>query len=415
LPIHRFIPLLSGLVLFGMFAHDAAAKEPAVTFWPRFSSSKTCLPRYEQIQKEAKKYLGVPYRRGGSNKKGMDCSGFVRRIYGTVFDVDLPHNASQQYSSPMFHKVPTETLKTGDLIFFSSTKRTRRITHVGIYLSDGLFIHAAQQDGVRISRLDNPYWNPKIVASKRLISNGTSLSTETFQSMAGLVYSPDETSSFRLHYSAMEHGPPHRPQEPPVWADIRLDRSHAFEVEYMRTLWDDLGTLRLTAFRADLPADAAFTEQRLFQLGPHSRLTDEHSDSEYFQGIKMEGHIKPFQWLRITPSFAYFNYGPDVDDHDLPRRSLGLELQLGSLKTGWSLSTAFLYHDQNPLTTRIFDLNGDWNALDMSFTFRHQLTEHVQFSLMGQSISKAIPDLEASLKTERQAEQSLFFALDFTY
>ena len=120
----------------------------------------------DQIREEVKKYLGVKYRRGGSSKRGVDCSGFVRLIYRNIFDVDLPYIAAYQYSLPIFKKVSLEKLRTGDLIFFSPNKK--RINHVGIYLSGGRFAHALSKWGVIISNLENRYWKSRIYSTNRI-------------------------------------------------------------------------------------------------------------------------------------------------------------------------------------------------------------------------------------------------------
>ena len=123
----------------------------------------------DKIRNEVKKYLGVKYRRGGSSKRGVDCSGFVRLIYRNVFGVDLPYIASYQYSLPIFKKVSVEKLRIGDLIFFSPNNKKKRINHVGIYLSDGHFAHALRKWGVIISNLENRYWKSRIYSTNTIV------------------------------------------------------------------------------------------------------------------------------------------------------------------------------------------------------------------------------------------------------
>jgi len=119
------------------------------------------------LQAEIKKYLGVPYRYGGNTTKGMDCSGFVKRIYSETFSTDLPHQASQQFFSPKLEKISSKNLQTGDLVFFSAPKR-KRINHVGIYLSNNKFIHAIRKKGITVSSLNSNCWQSQIVGAKRL-------------------------------------------------------------------------------------------------------------------------------------------------------------------------------------------------------------------------------------------------------
>jgi len=234
--------------------------------------------------------------------------------------------------------------------------------------------------------------------------------------MESFVFSPDEKSFFRLQHAAIEYHPFYLQPNPYALDDLRLNKYHAFELEYNRLLWNDLWSLRLSAFREDIPGSTVEAELYPYLSGPHGYMPTEHDNLAYFEGIKLAGELHPFQWLRITPSLVYLHYGSGVDDRNLPRRSLGLEFQLGSLDTNWSLSTAFQYSDQNDLTTRLFDPHRDWDTLDMSFTFRHQLTNYLQFSLIGQRVLRDISSLEDQpLRGEKHAEHSFFFTLDFTY
>jgi cell wall-associated NlpC family hydrolase len=114
------------------------------------------------------KYLGIRYKRGGNSTKGFDCSGFTRQIYSEVFGIDLPHQSSEQNRVNLLTTVPTDELKTGDLVFFSTGRSKKGINHVGIYLSDGRFIHSARTKGVVISTLDDPHWKARLVSTKRL-------------------------------------------------------------------------------------------------------------------------------------------------------------------------------------------------------------------------------------------------------
>lgn len=100
-------------------------------------------------------WYGVPYRLGGTTKLGIDCSAFVQQLYGKVYDLELLRTASQQFSTCK-HVSDWRGLKEGDLVFFKI--RTRRISHVGVYLGDGKFVHASLSQGVMISDLTDTYW-----------------------------------------------------------------------------------------------------------------------------------------------------------------------------------------------------------------------------------------------------------------
>jgi lipoprotein Spr len=123
----------------------------------------------DQILREVSNHIGVRYKRGGSSKSGMDCSGFVRFIYRHVFHVDLPYIAAYQSRLPIFDDIPFEELRTGDLIYFSRTPKKKKINHVGIYLADGEFAHAIEAKGITVSSLSEPHWKVRVKKIKRII------------------------------------------------------------------------------------------------------------------------------------------------------------------------------------------------------------------------------------------------------
>jgi len=100
-------------------------------------------------------WYGTPYRLGGTAKSGIDCSAFVRALYEEVYNTELLRTSGEQFESSTFISDPSE-LKEGDLVFFRF--RSRRISHVGIYLSNGRFVHASSSRGVVISDLSEAYW-----------------------------------------------------------------------------------------------------------------------------------------------------------------------------------------------------------------------------------------------------------------
>lgn len=106
---------------------------------------------------ESAKWIGVPYRHGGSNKRGIDCSGLTCQIYQKVYHKKLKRSANEQRTKNC-QRVTKRKLKEGDLVFFHNGKRKRTATHVGIYLKNGHFIHASTSNGVIVSRLDEAYY-----------------------------------------------------------------------------------------------------------------------------------------------------------------------------------------------------------------------------------------------------------------
>lgn len=107
----------------------------------------------------AKKLTGIPYKRGGTTTAGFDCSGFTKYVY-SHFSITLPRTASSQTSKGI--KVSKANLRTGDLVFFGSV-----ISHVGIYVGDGKFIHSPKP-GSSVKILEMKYM-PDFNTARRLV------------------------------------------------------------------------------------------------------------------------------------------------------------------------------------------------------------------------------------------------------
>ena len=115
----------------------------------------------------AKTYLGSPYKYGGNNPSGIDCSGFVKNVYDK-FGVKLPRTARQQYTTGA--GIDRGELSTGDLIFFGRG-RSRDPSHVGIFLEDGKFIHssARRNGGVRVDSLDDNFYRHTFMGGRKMV------------------------------------------------------------------------------------------------------------------------------------------------------------------------------------------------------------------------------------------------------
>jgi len=112
--------------------------------------------------------LDTGYRFGGRNPEaGLDCSGMVAYIVEQVSGQRLPHNAAQ--IAARTRPIRVGELKPGDLVFFNTLKR--RHSHMGIYIGDGKFVHAPSSRGrVRVERLDNRYFAPRIDGARTLLA-----------------------------------------------------------------------------------------------------------------------------------------------------------------------------------------------------------------------------------------------------
>lgn len=125
----------------------------------------------ENVIDTALLYIGTPNKYGGLNKEGIDASGLVYIAITKNSDVEFPRIAQEmaRYGTVISD---SDKLKRGDLVFFFDTYEVNRIvTSVGIYLGDNDFVHSSSSEGVKISKINDPYyWKDKFFYGTRIFN-----------------------------------------------------------------------------------------------------------------------------------------------------------------------------------------------------------------------------------------------------
>lgn len=137
--------------------------EPAVVP-ASFATSAVANDWGDRLVARAMKYLGTPYRYGGTTPSGFDCSGFVYYLYGAVFGQRIPRMPHDMAREGM--PVARGDLRRGDIVFFG---HRGTFTHVGIYAGDGQFVHATHRGSpVMVTPLDSDYYRQRYMTAVRL-------------------------------------------------------------------------------------------------------------------------------------------------------------------------------------------------------------------------------------------------------
>lgn len=413
----RYIHLTWGLILFTLLAGSAEAKgKPSTLANHSLRLNQQSLLKEKELQEEAKKYRGIRYRRGGSSRKGMDCSGFVRVVYRNVFGIDLPHNASSLYPLPIFENAPLGGLRTGDLVFFRSGQK-KRITHVGIYLSGGDFIHAARTSGVTVSSLNSAYWKKRIVGAKRL-ADPELWKDETEEGVGVLAQNralfPECHSLFSFQFASTDIVEPALPFPSGLFPDQPWDRLTHLEFAMDAPLLDDASwDLNFLAFRDSYSLSGGDLDSTRVLFEPS---LDGLADRFYRQGIRIASDIHPSRQIRISPSITYFDHGESTYGFNLSKRAVGLEFELTSRSEGWSLSSALQYGTKSRLAIGGGESLEEWNGLDLALAYRQRLSKNTQFVLLGSSIQRFVPSLENDEPIDQIKDEHRFTILfNFTY
>ena len=162
---------LLALVVLAVVATGCAAKGVVAT--PRPFPGATVPPASAELPVSiqpavislALSLRGTPYRNGGSDPTGFDCSGFVQWVFARQ-GMALPREVRQQYQ--IGDDIDSDDVRPGDLVFFETV--ARGASHVGIALGGGEFVHAPSSTGVvRIERYTSGYWADRWVGARRFI------------------------------------------------------------------------------------------------------------------------------------------------------------------------------------------------------------------------------------------------------
>lgn len=167
-PIAAATLLAAGLALAGCGGKTARPASPPADSkrdWPLVPASDPAAAN--AVLMRALGLIGTPYRYGGNTpESGFDCSGLVAYVYRDVLDLRLPRT-SRELAQAQGARIEPKRLATGDLVFFGSRDS---VTHVGIYVGEGRFVHAPSSGGtVRLDHLDGHYWRDHYSGAKRVL------------------------------------------------------------------------------------------------------------------------------------------------------------------------------------------------------------------------------------------------------
>lgn len=277
-----------------------------------------------------KKYLGIPYLRGGATEKGFDCSGFVRKVYMEYFGIDLPHGSKSQSLLAIMQEVAEDKLITGDLIFFSTTGN-KKINHVGMYLSEGLFIHAARH-GVTISSLDDSYWKTRFAVAKR-ISNTD------------------------------------------IWAGIAVEESKGGS---LLAMYDE-------PFNREIDNLPFFPMNGQFEWSIVDEKPLKRNGMKFAAAFGVEE-----KGLFLTPSLIYndIRYGKDAVSQGF--FTYGIDLEISPLGRSWQFAMGMRYSEYaySDTTTAIGSWRNFLSPVSLSFAYLHKINKSANFSIAGEVIQR---------------------------
>src|SRR6476620_4575771 len=174
---------VTALVIAGVVAAVApAAAQQSIESKPFEAYSNSALSLRDSLVAVARAQVGTKYRLGGgSPEKGFDCSGLIQYVMGAL-RLNVPRTAKQQAKAGLAIKKDTSRLQPGDILTFGKGKKGTSVSHVGIYVGDGRYVHASSVAGKVIeSSIDRPF-SPLIKVwrgARRMLSLDDSASSTT--------------------------------------------------------------------------------------------------------------------------------------------------------------------------------------------------------------------------------------------
>ncbi len=353
----------------------------------------------EQFQSEMKRYLGIPYRHGGSTRKGTDCSGLIRQIYGKLLGLDLPHNAAAQSRSPYLENVPKDDLKVGDLVFFGPGKG--RIDHIGAYLGEGEFIHASRKYGVTtVSSLDKPYWRKRLVFSKHI---------------KGLEFGRPEWGEEFDALVAEEAEEENRPASEGIqWylSALEGETGAGFLNEALLAPFFDLTVETFALWSGPQPLESAFSDPDTGQ--------EAHEGSpklDLRQGVRLSKELALSGWLQVAPFWSYVRQQDRVANQTTEEQSLGLSAEIGHPTLPWSISLAAKPPSGTQESTHPSLWERDWHELELFFGYRYRISDAWKFSLFGSGSTgsqEALSDT-STVRSGSPTVEDVTVLFDFTF
>jgi lipoprotein Spr len=165
---------------FGSDLDPETAKEMQTDYTLFDDANPNISAKRSDIMQQIIDWVGTRYHFGGVARNGIDCSAFTREVFRRAFNVELPRTASEQ--SGLGSNIGKNQLHFGDLVFFHTSNHAH-VSHVGIYVGEGLFANASCSRGVTVSSMDSKYWSKRYLFGKRLFNNSATAEREIKQAI----------------------------------------------------------------------------------------------------------------------------------------------------------------------------------------------------------------------------------------